>query len=104
MSIIIDKNKCIGCGKCHKVCPGNLLIADEHHRTKIRCPEACWGCTSCLKVCKYEAIAYFLGADIGGKGSLMTVSDEGDELHWQITDQSGKKQAITTNKKSANAY
>ena len=25
MSIIIDKNKCVGCKKCSVVCPGSLI-------------------------------------------------------------------------------
>ena len=25
MSIAIDQNACIGCGKCHDVCPGTLI-------------------------------------------------------------------------------
>ncbi len=104
MSIMIHQDKCVGCGKCRKVCPGNLLVKDANNKTKIRAMEACWGCTSCLKVCEYEAIAYFLGADIGGRGSLMTVQDEGNQLRWQITNRLGESQEIRTNKKSANAY
>lgn len=104
MSIMIHQDKCVGCGKCRKVCPGNLLVKDANNKTKIRAMEACWGCTSCLKACEYEAIAYFLGADIGGRGSRMTVQDEGNQLKWQITNRLGESQEIRTNKKSANAY
>ncbi|WP_230578498.1 4Fe-4S binding protein [Selenomonas ruminantium] len=25
MSIAIEKDKCVGCGQCTEVCPGNLL-------------------------------------------------------------------------------
>lgn len=104
MSIEINKEKCIGCGKCHAVCPGNLLREDESGLTAIRNPEACWGCTSCLKVCRFGAISYFLGKDIGGNGSRMQVRKEEGLLHWKITDLEGKEQVITINQKQANAY
>ncbi|MGN0577695.1 MAG: 4Fe-4S binding protein, partial [Ruminiclostridium sp.] len=30
MSIAIDKAKCVGCGRCHEVCPGTLIKLDEN--------------------------------------------------------------------------
>lgn len=104
MSIHIHNERCIGCGKCTKVCPGNLIRQDENKKAFIRQPENCWGCTACLKECSKEAISYFLGADIGGNGSLMHTKVEEDFLHWVIEDQSGEQQVITINKKQANAY
>ena len=29
MSISIDQGKCIGCGRCHDVCPGTLIKINE---------------------------------------------------------------------------
>ena len=29
MSIRINKDKCIGCGKCTQVCPGTLIALEE---------------------------------------------------------------------------
>ena len=35
MSIIIDKNKCVGCKKCSVVCPGSLIKTDENNKAYI---------------------------------------------------------------------
>lgn len=104
MSIHIHKERCVGCGKCIKVCPGNLLKQDEVKKAFIRCEEDCWGCTACIKECKVEAISYFLGADIGGMGSVMHTKEEGELLHWIIKDSNQNQEVITINKKQANAY
>lgn len=45
MSIAIDKQKCIGCGKCRNVCPGSLIKLDSDNRAYIKYPKDCWGCT-----------------------------------------------------------
>ncbi|HAM06602.1 MAG TPA: adenylylsulfate reductase, partial [Ruminococcaceae bacterium] len=51
MSIAIDKQKCIGCGRCRNVCPGSLIKLDSDNRAYIKYPKDCWGCTSCIKEC-----------------------------------------------------
>ncbi len=104
MSIIINQNCCVGCGKCQSVCPGNLLKANQDNKAFIKYPEECWGCTSCIKACHAQAIKYFLGADIGGKGSLVYSKEEQDILHWIIEKPSGGVKKIAINKKEANNY
>ncbi len=104
MSIQINADKCTNCGMCRKVCPGNLLKENDMHKTVIRCLEDCWGCTSCVKACRFEAISYFLGADIGGLGSTLQTKEENDLLHWIIRDTDETEKIITINKKQANAY
>lgn len=104
MSIKIIKEKCTGCGKCLDVCPGNLIYKDENGKSFIKYPKECWGCTACLKECKFESIKYYLGADIGGKGGYLYTKDEKDYLHWHIVDKSGEKQVITINKSESNKY
>ena len=69
MSIVINKSKCVGCGQCSIVCPGSLIKMGEDRKAYIKYPKDCWGCSSCLKECKFEAIALYLGADMGGMGS-----------------------------------
>lgn len=103
MSIAIHREKCSGCGKCRVVCPGSLLYKDESGKTYIRYPEDCWGCTSCVKECGFEAIRYYLGADIGGRGGYLYTRREGDLLHWIIKGPDSER-VITVDKNKANAY
>ena len=40
MSIMIDKSKCIGCGKCCMVCPGSLIKKDgDNNAFKVHTEE-----------------------------------------------------------------
>lgn len=61
---IVDKDKCIGCGRCVNVCAGMVLEQAEDG-----CPEmkeferygwrGCWRCQHCLAVCPTGAISIF---------------------------------------------
>ncbi|AKN34156.1 adenylylsulfate reductase [Clostridium carboxidivorans P7] len=104
MSIKIDKDKCIKCGKCIKVCPGSLIYADENKKAFIKYEDECWGCTACLKECGVSAIKYFLGEDIGGRGGSMTVNKGKDFWQWNITDGNGKVHWVKINTKESNKY
>ncbi len=104
MSISINKLKCKGCTKCIAVCSGSLIELDENKKAYIRYPKDCWGCASCIKECAFGAISFYLGADIGGMGSKMTVSTQGDLLNWQIDKTDGTTEVITVNKKDSNKY
>ena len=47
---------------------------------------------------------YYLGADIGGMGSKMTVSTKPDTLTWNIKKRDGSTEQIVINKKESNKY
>ncbi len=132
MSISINQSKCIACGKCVEACPGNLIkltpisektisekasgaaanaeaaytkAAQKAGKTaKIRRVRDCWGCTSCIKECPVSAIDFFLGADIGGRGSMMNVTEEEDVYLWKITSPEGNVKEIRINRKDSNKY
>lgn len=104
MSISINVNNCIGCKKCINVCPGSLIKLDENNKAFIKYPKDCWGCSSCIKECESCAISFFLGADIGGKGSLMTADFGKDEVTWNIKESNGTTHNIEINPKDANKY
>ena len=103
MSIAINGNKCAGCGRCVQVCPGSLIRLQDG-RAVIKREKDCWGCTSCLKECKVQAISFFLGADMGGKGSVLFVEENGDERIWTVTAPDGGRKAIVFNTKESNKY
>lgn len=104
MSIRIDKDKCIRCGKCIKVCPGSLIYKDEDKKAYIKYEDSCWGCTACLKECGSSAITYFLGNDIGGAGGAMKVKRDGQYWQWEITDNEDNKHVVRINTKESNKY
>ena len=103
MSIAINRSKCVGCKRCIEVCPGNLIKLVEG-KAVIKREKDCWGCTSCLKECKTGAIAFFLGADIGGRGSVLSVSDKGDIRTWTVTAPDKSTKTIVVNRKESNKY
>lgn len=63
-SFSVDRDKCIGCGKCIKVCAGGILSFDEAGNVQMaEFPEygwnRCWKCEHCLAVCPTGAISIF---------------------------------------------
>ncbi len=103
MSISINKMDCIGCKSCVEVCPGGLIKMAEG-KAYIKREKDCWGCTSCLKECPAHAIDFFLGADMGGKGSVLSYAKRGNLRDWIVTAPDGSRKVITVNAKESNKY
>ena len=103
MSIRIDQKKCVGCRKCSEVCPGTLIVMEDK-KAVMKYPKNCWGCVSCVKECKAGAIEFYLGADIGGMGSKMTVNAEDGKLYWNIEKRDGTTEQVVINQKESNKY
>lgn len=104
MSIEITAARCIGCGRCCSVCPGSLIRLGADKRAGIPHPERCWGCASCIKECPVQAIAMFLGKDMGGLGGRLTVRRENTLLHWTVTNPDGSAKTITVDSRDSNQY
>ncbi len=51
--IVIDKNKCVGCGKCVKDCVASALFL-ENGKAKLR--EGCIECAHCFAICPTGAV------------------------------------------------
>ena len=101
--IKIDKNECIGCGKCAKICPGNLLQI-KNRRAEIRDVRDCWGCCACVKICPQNAICYQLSADLGGVGAKLFANDEKNALKWIVKFPNGVENKIIIKKTESNRY
>ena len=104
MSIAINREKCIGCKKCLSVCPGSLIKLGDDRKPYVKYPKDCWGCCSCIKECLKGAISLYLGADIGGRGSKMTVQLQKDTAIWKIEESNGVDHTININRKASNQY
>ena len=108
MSISIDQGKCIGCGRCHDVCPGTLIKINENKKAFIKYPKDCWGCTSCIKECPVHAIRFFLSEDIGGKGCKVHTEkvkgEKNDIVRWIFELNDGNVKTIDIDPKESNKY
>ncbi|MBN1877364.1 MAG: 4Fe-4S dicluster domain-containing protein [Anaerolineae bacterium] len=56
--VVIDVDRCKGCGLCTHVCPANILTlsadtfnAKGYHPVTVTDMEACIGCASCARIC-----------------------------------------------------
>lgn len=103
MSIFIEREKCVGCGRCTEVCPGNLLILSEG-KAFFRDVRDCWGCMACVKECPKHAVFYYLAADLGGAGGRLYAEDTPDRLDWLMKWPDGSEESISVDKKAANEY
>jgi len=67
---VVDRRKCVACGKCVATCPNHLIeiipddaqymvvcsSQDKGKAVKDACSVGCIGCTLCVKECEFEAI------------------------------------------------
>ena len=60
INIIIDKEKCIGCGLCAELCPNEVLetsmIEGQPTPVPVRVGD-CWACMTCVGKCPKQAIS-----------------------------------------------
>lgn len=91
MSILTDKSKCTGCGRCAGICPGNIISIDDKEKAYLRRPSDCWSCMACIKECPVGAISFVLPPEIGGKGGRLYVKRENQCTEWTIIRGDSKK-------------
>ncbi len=80
VSVTVDTDKCIGCGKCEKICFTKAIsIVDG----KSSIDDRCRGCGRCVEVCPQEAISISfdeskVDVEIERIGSLLNISENAE--------------------------
>jgi len=69
--VVVDENKCTGCGLCIEECPQKVLVmqnktksrytvacrsTDKGAATRKYCKVGCIACNKCVNVCEYDAV------------------------------------------------
>jgi len=63
--VVVDRERCVGCGKCAKACPFDAVKIDKAKKTAIKC-DLCGGRPKCVQWCPTSA----LGIAEYGEGKL----------------------------------
>ncbi len=53
--VIVDSEKCVGCGECVDICPVEVYELKDGKSDPVKYEE-CVGCESCVEVCSTDAI------------------------------------------------
>jgi len=54
MAVIIDKEKCTGCGVCVDTCPVTALAVEDE---KVNVNDECIDCGACVSECPFDALS-----------------------------------------------
>ncbi len=55
-NVVVDQEKCDGCGECLAVCPEDVFDLNDDGKSEPVNMENCSDCCSCIETCPNEAI------------------------------------------------
>ena len=58
IEISIEQGNCTRCGRCVKVCPSGLFLAEKGRVPRVERPQNCIGCGHCVDVCQGGCIRH----------------------------------------------
>ena len=58
VNIVVDHDKCDGCGECISVCPEDVFELNDEGKAVPVNMENCSVCCSCVESCPNEAISH----------------------------------------------
>ncbi|WDP89886.1 MAG: 4Fe-4S binding protein [Desulfobacter sp.] len=56
-TLVLDRDKCVGCTLCTQVCPHRVLEMDVDNRARIADLNGCMECGACVTNCPSGALA-----------------------------------------------
>jgi adenylylsulfate reductase subunit B len=94
MPPMIVTQRCIGCGACETVCPGDLMQVKEGSAF-CRSRRDCWDCMACVKACPARALEIRIPYQLGYYPAKLVPELKEKEIRWTVTDINGKDECFT---------
>jgi len=91
MPPIVITKKCIGCGNCENICPGDLMVVNKG-KAVCRSKRDCWDCMSCVKACPSQALEIRIPYQLGYYPAKLVPEMREKEIVWTVTDIDGKEE------------